>query len=407
MKYFLPLFLLLAFSISLKAQFSYGSIHLTSEKKIKHIQRVPFSKVEVFDNRFDTTNFLVNRNVLKAPEMDSFSMPASKEIRNYIEKIIAPFPKDNRMVYINLKQLRFGNLNNLSRFLFFTAEVYAPENKDVVKIFSFEKKYLVRRGYRATITRALNDFVIKISKNYSNDSINRKTCTIEDLHRNVQSEWAALPIIQQNSYYENGIFTTWKDFRDDKLISCNDFYLQAQADSTYRIRINGESDEYQKSDGQVKNVWAVSYEGKLYIPILGKYFVPLEKKDNTFYFYIPHSLQDMVEIIPHWNFFEFAAMADGGSQIDLSGVNVGGKGSGHGGAHGGGGHGGGHGNVDGRVLLILFGVVVVVVVTVAVIKAIEKNHQRKKEVELISQTYAGENFRNCFIDMGTGDIIYH
>jgi hypothetical protein len=29
------------------------------------------------------------------------------------------------------------------------------------------------------------------------------------------------------------------------------------------------------------------------------------------------------------------------------------------------------------------------------------------EVELISQTYPGENFRNCFIDMGTGDIIYH
>lgn len=385
MKYFLTLFSLLAVSTLSQAQFSYGSIHLTSEKKIKHIQRVPFNKVVLFDNRFDTTNFLVNHNVLKAPEMDSFSMPASKEIKNYIEKMIEPFPKDNRQVYINLKQLRFGNLNNLSRFLFFTAEAYTPENKGLVKIFSLEKKYLLRHNYRATIRHALNDFVIKISKKYNLDTINKKTYTIENLTKNVMTEWADLPIINQNNYVD-GIYRTWSDFRDNKIDSCAQFELQLKDDSTYRISFLQKNNGYQKWNELVSDIFVASYNGKLYIPILGKYFVQIEKMNNTFYFYIPHSLPDMFIIMPNWNLFY---INPGGGSSDFNNF------------------GNGFGNMDARAFIVLIGVVIVVAITVAVLRSIERNNQRKKEAELMSQIYPGENFRNCFIDMGTGDIIYH
>jgi hypothetical protein len=385
MKYFLTLFSLLAVSTLTQAQFSYATLHLTSAKKIKHIQRVPFSKVEVFDNRFDTTNFLVKRTALKTPEMDSFSMPASEEIKNYIEKIIEPFPKDARTVYINLKQLRFGNLNNLSRFLFFTAEAYTSVNKGMVKIFSLEKRYLLRNGYRATITHALNDFVKKISKNYNLDTVNGKTYTSENLTKNVMVEWADLPIINQNNYVD-GIYRTWSNFRDDKIDSFAQFDLQLKTDSTYRISFFQKNHMYERWDGLVSNIFVVSYNGNLYIPILGKYFVPLEKKNNTFYFYVPHSLPDMFIIMPNWNLF-YINPGRGSSDFNNFGN--------------------GFGNMDARAFIVLIGVVIVVAITVAVLKSIERNNQRKKEAELMSQIYPGENFRNCFIDMGTGDIIYH
>ncbi|HLY69753.1 MAG TPA: hypothetical protein VKR53_08485 [Puia sp.] len=377
MKYFLTLFLLVAFWISLPAQFSYGSIKLIATKKLKHVLKVPFNQVVVFDNRFDSTHFLVDRNALLPPEKDSFSMPASKEIKNYIERIIAPFPKDNRLVYISLKQLRFGNLNNFSHLLFFTADIFTPRNQKLIKIFSLQKTYFFRHSYEATITRALNDFVKKTCRKYSLDDNSRKTYAVEELNKNVSTEWASLPIVAQNNYVD-GIFRTWSEFRDNKIDSCTQFGLELERDSTYRINLL-QNHNYQKWNGQVENIFAVAYSGSLYIPILGKYFVPLEKMNNTFYFYVPHSLPSMFTIIPNWNLFE-----DVGSSVqpDFSGM-------------------------DARAFLVFVGVIVVVAITVAIVRSIEKNKLRKKEAELVSEGYPGENFRNCFFDMGTGDVIYH
>jgi hypothetical protein len=335
--------------------------------------------VEVFDNKFDTTNFLVDRAGLRPPEMDSFSMPASREVKNYIEKIIAPLPKVNRRAYINLKQLRFGNLNNFSHLLFFTANVYSPKNKRLVKIFSLEKTYFFRHSYEATVTLALNDLVKKTCRKYNLDSINRKTYPVEELNKNVMSEWAALSIVDQNSYAD-GIYKTWSDFRDNKIDSCTQFESQLKDDSTYRISFLDKNRGYQKWNGLVNNIFVVSYGGNLYIPILGKYFVPLEKMNNTFYFYVPHSFPDIVAIIPNWNLFDINA--DGGGQPDFSGM-------------------------DGRAFLVLVGVSIVVAITIAIVRGIKKSNLRKKEAGSISHIYPGENFRNCFLDIGKGDIIYH
>ena len=217
------------------AQFSHGSIPLTIEKKLKHIDRVPFDQIIVLDNRFDSTNFLIAEVILKKPEMDGFSLPASKKIRKYLEKAIAPFSKEKRTVYINLKQLRFGNLRSISGTLFFAADVYLVKEEKLIKIFSAKKEYSFHRTYNRTITLALNNLIEEVSKNYYlQNKTPLDTFTLEEVNKNVREDWASYAIIKQNNY-EDGIYKTLNDFKDNKVDSSLVFKMQFEPDSFYHI----------------------------------------------------------------------------------------------------------------------------------------------------------------------------
>ena len=217
MKHIINSVVLMIVMVQSHAQFSHGSIPLTIEKKLKHIESVPFDQIIVLDNRFDSTNFLMAEVILKKPEMDGFSLPASKEIRKYLEKAIAPFSKEKGTVYINLKQLRFGNLRSISGTLFFAADVYLVKEEKLIKIFSAKKEYSFHRTYNRTITLALNNLIEEVSKNYYlQNKTPLDTFTLEEVNKNVREDWGSYAIIKQNNY-EDGIYKTLNDFKDNKV----------------------------------------------------------------------------------------------------------------------------------------------------------------------------------------------
>ncbi|SRR5579871_46933 len=380
MKYILLLLALLEV-FSPQAQFSYGSIAITNKKKLKQIQRVPFNEVVVFDNRFDTTNFLVALN-FNGVEIDSFSRPASQEIEFYIKGRITPLPKDKRTLYINLKQLRFGNIPGLSGKMFFSADAYIAEEGKLIKVYSLKNEYGIRRSFNHTIASTLDKFLQQLSDRFYREK-HTDTSSMKDLDRNVTAGWASYSIFSYDNT-KDGVYKTFNDFREDKIDSSVQFNLQFGNDSAYHIAFPKQSIYNTGQSESLYHFWGVCCNGQLYLLLLGKYLLPLNKRGNTFYFDLPKTMPDMRTMIQLGPIY--GGLGNGFTPV-LSGM-------------------------DAKGAVIFLGVIVAVAITFviveSIIKVIKKNNSKteKSAAKNAVPIFKENNFRHCFLDMDTGDIIY-
>jgi hypothetical protein len=288
----------LYFSITIVSygQFVSRSINLDHVNKLHHIEKVPFNKVVIIDDRYDTNRFLIDVNPDFQPVGVGFKKNASIKISDYIQKTISPYSKKNGTIYIRLLQLRFGNLPLLSETLFFNAEAFVQTDIGYVKIFCRKKKYSFRQRYKHAIGYTLSRFVEGICKSsISNLDTNVMVHDFSDLSRSVMDDWGLFPIVKASDI-TSGIFTTLNDFLNNNAENV-DFRMHLQADSTYAIQFVSQQKYYQTENGNVKHIWAVAYHDTLFLPILGRYFLPLNKKNNAFYFHVPQSFPDMYTIL--------------------------------------------------------------------------------------------------------------
>jgi hypothetical protein len=394
MKYIITLsVLVMSFSLA-TAQFRYDSVSLVAQDKPLPIKRVPFDKVVVFDNRFDTVCLRVDESQRQSIKMDCFSQPASEEIKNFIENSIVFFPEDKGTVYISIKQLRIGNLGYLSHKLFFAADAYLSKNEKLEKIYSVKKEYSFGHSYKNAITKALNKFIVELCNDYYKPrEIDSNAYTVNDVNNNVINDWASYRIIKENQS-ANGVFKSFDDFRNNIMDSCVDFSLQISADSTYHIVFSGKNDYYDANTRAVKNIFAVSFNNELYIPILGQHFMPLYKTNNSFEFYVPASLPDPYTIIYNQRFTNDEVS----EALDLTGIYVNSRSQS---SHSGHGHHTGNGASDWKAALIVTGALVGIAATIAIVNAVKrKHHQQDQRMQI-------EALRYCFLDMDTGDFIYY
>ncbi len=371
-----------------QSQFKHGSITLSYSKKLKHIEKIPFNEIIVLDNRFDTTNFLIDETHVKNPEMDCFSKPASEEIRTYIQKITAPFPKESNTVYINIKQLRFGNLIKLSRTLFFSADAFIRQKNGFKKILSIKNEDPFRRNYNYTIVIALNNLIQELCSHYYHHHVDTIDYTLGEINKNIMLEWASYPIIKQNNL-AIGTYSTFDNFRNNKIDSSRQFILKTNEDSTYHVSFSDSNKYYKNKTNIAKSIFAICYNGNLYISIYQDNFIPLQRQNNSFYFSVPTSLPNMYSIIFRRMFpGDFVdASSFGNVPLDFSGAQFN----------------------NGAAVLIGLGIIATIGITVAIVNEIKKKNQHdpKKTIKPIHQKIVDQTMRDCFLDMDSGDIVYH
>jgi hypothetical protein len=365
--------------LKLYAQYDSFIVHLSFEKKLKGVDSFPFDRIVVFDNRFDTTKLCIDPFGGNTLLIEKFDNPASIAIEDYIQSAIKELPKQPGTLYISLKQLRFGNLHNLDNTLFFAADAYYLSNKGYKKVSSVRKMYTPQKKIRTAelIRSAMNDLIKQINDDHRFGDKQDLAYQIENVNAPVTADWALYPIIA-TSHDTDGVYRSLEEFQNNKITTI-DFLLSPAEDSTFRISFKDDNVFYNKKRKSFKNIWAVSYHGDLYLPVLGKYFLPLLKHDNRFYFYVPHALPDMHEII----FGGYNSLSNSSSGFTS----------------------GAHDNVllySGNAKLAGFGAIL------AFVQDLSASKKNKVPADkILNSPKRLQEMRYCFIDMDTGDIIFY
>lgn len=384
------------FCLSLQAQKPEGSsqyrkevIQLNYIKKLPGIHHIPFNTVTVIDNRFDTTKLkVIPEGSYPTPEL-VFDRPASLAITDYIQRMVSRFAQTNRHLVIDLRQFRFGNIATrigaersqnsfnkpdpqIDQCLFFSATAYYETSNGRLKRVLYFKKptVLQEKGFRGdsyarTVIKALTDFLIELCSIDERQASGDTLVSEQDLvDNNVTNDWANYPINKQ-SPVSNGIYPTFDDFLNNRE-QVMDFSLRMNIDSNYTLML----------PTRIRKPWGVYYNGAFYLafndphsPYTHRaFYLQLEKKNNTFYFYLPHDLPNMYAFL--------SATQMGTTPIGSDRVYS--------------------GNALAGAL---------VSGTAAGIQT-SKNAATAARRENVTEMGMNSGWRRCFLDMDSGDIIY-
>lgn len=444
--FFIVAILLLSFQSSI-AQDSW--IQLTTTKRHLYGKYTPFDSVQVLDNRINNTIFNAQTGTYPLPTAGIvFPMTGIKQghlytyilkpstnntpptIQGFWQKAIAKMKKGNGKLLVNIKQMRVPNNNSIigkdyiggerilisaRQDILFSADVYF-ENKNGYyrKLFSIKKNYFYAT-YRMRIAKAVpiilnelisisgyiydkdilnkpdNKYAKKIRKqirgtviNYSKDTIEY---TMNEINVNTRTLWENFPIINKK-YFTPGLYITFEDFRDDKLLpypvqlkynEIDSSHVFVWSETTDSLNSQYQLPHIKKISDFLKNTFPFSIcDGEnLYILISQKnrlgmphkhynigIYLKLKQERNTFHFRVPNPLLNMYALLSLGNSDNY--MADNPPNT-----------------------GNALGDVVGGVIM---GVV-------------SSKHNHSIEKKITNKGY-GEKYRECYIDMDSGDFIY-
>jgi hypothetical protein len=290
---FLFLFLI---SLHSYAQRNEETIHMSVPKKQNYAEDSFFNKIIVVDNRFDTSAMVHIVQGTGHPVLVKWDKPLKTAIQNYIEQIRAATPSRNETLLIELRQYE---LNSYGRYFFSANAYYSRGDSDFVKLSSIDTVFS-RRGQYYITGEAINLFLQEIVKRrqmeqrYSQASI--PLTAIES--NTVLNEWGRFPINIAESY-PTGVYEFYKTFRKNRP-EYFEMNLEKKGDSVYAVTF---TDTIPDNKERINNWLAfsggrgiISYEGKLYYLFDYSICLPMNKKNNTFYFHIPSSLPNMYYI---------------------------------------------------------------------------------------------------------------
>ena len=384
---FIGLFYLL--SIPGRCQDRREIVQLSYIKKLHGVHYIPFNEVTVIDNRIDTTKLKVIPEGEYPIQELVFDQPASLAIADYIQRVVSGFPQTNRHLVIDLRQFRFGNIATrigaersqnsfhkpdpqIDKCLFVSAAAYYETSNGRLKRVLYFKKPIVlqEKGFRGdsyarTVIKALTDLLIELCSVDERRTSGDTLVSEKDLvGNNVTNDWANYPINRQ-SPVSNGIYPTFDDFLNNRE-QVMDFSLRMNVDSNYTLML----------PAGVKSPWGVYTNGAFYLAFNDPYspytrrafYLQLEKKNNTFYFYLPHDLPNMYAFL--------SATQMGTTPIGSNRVNS--------------------GNALAGAL----------VSGIAAGTQISKNAATAARGENVTEMGMNSGWRRCFLDMDSGDIVY-
>ena len=367
--------------------------HVFNEKRL-YINYTPFDNIEVIDNRFDTTNILTVENGIYPLHKINIEQPAAYTIKHYILTAIAKLPKGNKTLLMSLKQLRVTNKSYVYRRrgketcllfggLMFEADLfYKTGRSKYKKILTIHKKYYSENILQQGIATILNE-ALEAASNLNGNSLSAITThprklkylskdtrsfvytkdtavvALEQINTNQQQKWADY-LINSNPILSNGWYQNFDDFRDNKLTPG---FIQMKWDDKDSIFV---IDSKTRAAAKLQNglPWAVCDSGNIYMALGPRAYLKLGRLNNTFYFYVPYTLPDMYAML---------SMEKTGDDF-VSAPST------------------------GNILADLVGIVV----TASIDYGIETAKNKK-----IRKNGLKSNYRNCYIDMDTGDIIYY
>jgi hypothetical protein len=390
----LLLLLLIANPVLIYCQDESASINEIKTSRVNIID-FPFSEVIVLDNRIDTVTLYNFEDGKFPPQSLRFGTGCSSLIKNAIGGATKKFRRGNNQLLINITRLRIANksvvqrkvgdkaLNiGIRRFMMFHADVYVKSNS------SFYRKSLVidrMYGYNAeeeivsilsNIAKELTESVSFIDKpslidssrlppklryladSYAFNFIRTESFyTREELNTPVHDTWQDMMIVRPR-YIADGVFYSFDDFREARTKPANSAMEYVEDDSLYIL---------QDSTADASKLYATCYNGDLYIRIWSKLFLKLQPLPgkHSFGFYLPQNLPDMYSLLSMENVLYQS------------------------------------GEVSAETGEILPSVLGSFMVTI--LSEMAKNAQTR----MLSETETQKaRYRNCFIDMDSGDFIY-
>ena len=252
-----------------------------------------FNKVVVVDNRYDTSVRLRVTEWKGQLVTEKWRQPLKPAIQAYVEQIIR-MAKSTRNETL-LLELRRYELNGIA--MYFTANAYYNHaDGGFVKIASMDTVF-IRRWPHYMKGEAINLFLQEIVKRRQIAQIYPQApipvSAIDD--NTVVNEWSKLPINTADSF-PPGVYEFNKTFRKNQA----EYFamsIERQEDSVYAVSFTDSLPDNKKRIGNwlgfARGQGVISYEGKLYYLLDYAICLPLVKKNNTFYFHIPHALPNI------------------------------------------------------------------------------------------------------------------
>lgn len=331
-------------------------LYLSSDLKLRHITEVPFNHVVVFDNRFDTTSLKFEQNGKYPPKILIFNAPAAETLAHYLYNGVGRLQRGDQTLYIDLRELRFGNIAD--EYLFIAADAYlSKKNGGLSRVCSFKKNVVVpNSGWNSNYDeRALADAMSSLVEAVCAGEALPDTATrsSSDLHTNVTKSWAVYPAVHQQQSAD-GFYMTFDDFAHNRVQPAQINLIPDKEDSLYKL-----------PPGVRNRAWGVCYKGHPYIgmadPASLNYrkvlFLPLHLKGNTFIFHIPNSLPDMYAMLSSRQIMEYMTRMD---------------------------------NIDNEDYT----------------RKPDKEELGDRVTRIQKDGIESRDFRDCFLDMDTGDVIY-
>ena len=382
-------------------------LHLIDKKKAI-VKYSPFGTVQVLDNRFDRTRLFTYENSNYPPYYITFAETAALSIKGYLENANQRGLHGNDTLLLNVDQLRIPNQRaiyrrtrpdgsrvgtNIRDYFLVKAQAYHQAENDYVLICSINLKYYTNKEtstVNPSLARIMGDIfddILKLScvsneaksrkkvlrrlKGFENDTEpvafnkqrNPDTLNISEIDMNVIEKWLNYPILRNQNLVSDGVYLNFDDFRDNTLTKQN-FQLDFDVkDSTYSYRS-------EISMAKRKLPWTIFYEGEFYVYLKDSSYLKLSKERSTFSFTVPQSLPDMYGIL--------SVMESGSPNGSNAAISI----------------------ADPTANLAAN------LVYAAIPRRKSKNSYKEYYKERWNFYGDPVNFRKCFIDMDSGDIIY-
>jgi hypothetical protein len=267
-------------------------------QKIPHFRRIAFNKLVVFDNRLDTSNIKEGLNNLGQPVVWKFDTSAAIGITRYMDLVCKQSQNENRTLFVSIKQLRYQNRDPLQ--LYFWADAYFASGNGYVKVASVKKfcsNNIVygSNNFKRRIDQALNDLIQRASNGAQQKAGADTTLyTADDINHCVTREWAGYPVMENTIGGGAGIYRSIGDLRNNRADTV-DLSMVMESDSAYIISFKDEIAR-KKWEGNY-NIFAVRWNGTLYINVNRLYFLPLTKTGETLSLRVPSSLPNLAAIL--------------------------------------------------------------------------------------------------------------
>ena len=354
---------------------------ITLKANRSKLKYTPFSRIEVLDNRADTTRFFTYDSA-HAPVDIKFDRPASLVIRDYMEKAIAPLNRGDGSLLLNIRQLGATNVSDVPhrigkkkktvwmsatrKWLQFTVDAWLQTGDGLWrKIGSADySPYSSYVGFTMSedITWCLNRLLVaaghtddRRGTRHSGFRYAKDTASVSfrEIDQPATERWKSYPVMG-NPPSEKGYFSSLEDFRDLLIIPDGTKLIYDGKDSVYR---SARSISFQR--------WSlIADSGNLYVRVGDSTYLKLVPRAGKLFFYVPHSLPNM------HNLMSIARAED----LD------------HGASHG-----------KGNLLAALGG---------AVVAGMINDARTNAAVKKAKGPGSADDFRDCYIDLDSGDIIY-
>jgi len=402
-------------ALNLNAQVKRSDIDLGQAKKGRRIQYFPFDKIQVLDNRFDTSCIYTEETGVYPPHTVSFTEPAASAIEKYIYRLVSKSKKGNKELLFNIEQLQIPNvLYSLKRFkarklkiigvkkrrdgigtydirtrlLFEATAWYKNEEGRYNKFLTIKREYFysgydyLQRGMRHMLNECMQvaailsaDTAIEVAMlprhvrkllndtatfRFSNDENN---VPLEQINVNAREKWKNYPIYKDSSI-ATGIFPLFDDFKYNQVSPAHVAMAFNEKDSLYYLAAGTDSFVHTSPH------WAIADGTNWYIKLGDSSYLKLNKANNTFNFYIPANLPDM-----------YALLSIQENHIDGASTTI---------------------PSSGNLLVAIVGSLISSTINESITKSANRSMTKRLTEEGLKH-----NYRYCFINMSSGDIVYH